>query len=123
MKTLDLTKPVQTRNGLPARILITDFKHKEYTVAAAVTKDGKEQLYTYDKTGRFMHECRHELDLINIPVEITKTSWLNVYSNDLLIDCLHSTREQADMQACDGRIACIPVTYTYTEGEGLPCES
>jgi hypothetical protein len=73
--SFDPTKPVQTRDGRPARILATDIDDKFGKIAAAFrSKDGsKEFVDVFDKDGRAMPggtETAH--DLVNVP---KRTEW------------------------------------------------
>ena len=63
--------------------------------------------------------------MVNVPVKHKLTFYVNVYEGDTL-GRNHATRESADrgnqeQQEITGmtRIACIPVTVEYEEGEGL----
>ena len=80
----DPTKPVQTKSGLPAKILhiIKDnaqFQTCTYPIYAVITKeDGSEKVLTFDLNGDEVHKDQHSCnDLINIP-DVTHT-FLNVY--------------------------------------------
>jgi len=55
---------------------------------------------------------KSDADLFMDPV--THTRFLNLYDESAYT---YMTREEADMKARDGRLACIKVTFT--EGEGL----
>ncbi len=79
---LDLTKPVQTRDGQPVRILCTDRKSKVgQAVCALVLKtDGSELLLSYSKEGVLFNLGGEEptpTDLVNVP-EIIE-GWMNFY--------------------------------------------
>lgn len=52
------------------------------------------------------------------PERKTITRWVNVYHNGLnCVVC--NTKEEAEYGHVGSRIACVPVTITYEEGEGL----
>ena len=68
-----------------------DFKNKTYTL-----RDGSE--YRAKKTH-------------------TITFWINYYSNGEF--SMWHSREEADRVASRNRIACLKITRTFTEGEGL----
>jgi hypothetical protein len=117
---LDLSKPVQTRDGRAARIICTDKKNLVYPIVALITTSAEiETLKTYTPAGQLFAIStgkglsRH--DLINVPV--VKTGWLNMYPRKHTSPTLWRTKELADEAACTNRIACIKVEYT--EGEGL----
>lgn len=118
MKQLDLTKPVQTHDGRPVRILCTDAAG-EYPVVG-IEKDGeKDTVRRWTKDGRFATYSRgpHSHDLINVPVKRRLTGWLNVYPDREAY--FSELREDADREADATRIACIPIDIKYTEGDGL----
>jgi hypothetical protein len=82
-KKFDPMKPVQTRDGRPARILCTDLHADVYTIAAAVLgPDGKETLDIYTTEG-FQDKAdvlgRNPLDLVNVPQKVC--FWTNLYRN------------------------------------------
>ena len=68
---IDFTKPVQTRGGLPVRILCTDCKSVQYPVVGLVSlgRDGLlEVLRTFTLDGKYSTDCaEQEDDLINVP--------------------------------------------------------
>lgn len=68
MKTLDVTKPVRTRDGRKARILCSDFVSKDFPIVAAVTQDdGTEATNYYTLAGCYWRsESACSDDLINI---------------------------------------------------------
>ena len=87
MTTLDLTKPVQTRSGHPARILCTDLVSYigRYPIVAAVRYDGDshESLHVYTRDGKYIEIDKDEdpRDLVNVPavrhefVNVIESSW------------------------------------------------
>ena len=69
-KSVDLTKPVQTRDGRKARVLCTDRKHittyGDWCVIALITdKDGYESPSYHTKDGK--HHHTPSSDLVNVP--------------------------------------------------------
>ena len=67
---VDWTKPVQTRLGLPIRVLCTDQKVDDYPVVGLVTREnGRENLETWDYDGNFIWggETIDPDDAINVP--------------------------------------------------------
>jgi len=79
MTNLDLTKPVQTRDGHPVRILCTDRKNV-YPVVGLVTEYGDEHVRSWPASGRFYADDPQGLDLINVPPKPVKY-FVNVYRN------------------------------------------
>lgn len=70
MAKLDLTKPVQTRNGLPVRILATDLR-SDCPVVGLVSYPDFDSIETWTLDGKFAPDDNdeYELDLVNVPVE------------------------------------------------------
>jgi len=71
--TLDLTKPAQTRSGLPVRVLCTDRKD-DYAIVGLYPCHGQDAVDCWDSSGF----CRnsggnHPLDLVNVPPQATVT--------------------------------------------------
>jgi len=65
---LDLTRPVQTRSGLPVRILCTDRKHEEFKVVGLyLHSSGVEALELWTTDGTFSFIADGSLDLVNVP--------------------------------------------------------
>lgn len=119
MKKFDPTKPVQTRDGKPARIMTTDCKNDNFPIAALIDYGNSEiaEFYTIDG---FLREDHQELDidLVNCPEKHVR--WLNVYSDGGI--GVYSSREIADKYASAldkvvPRIACICIEFE--EGDGL----
>lgn len=75
---IDLTKPIQTRDGRPARI-VSEAGTKRYPLLALVTReDGTEYPTSRTKEGRvYEFPGNHPGDLINIPEEAAE--YRNVY--------------------------------------------
>lgn len=72
MTKIDFTKPVQTRDGRPVRILCTERKHDSYPVVGLIEICGKECFYTWDLNGRYCeHYNNNNLDLVNVPEKKT----------------------------------------------------
>lgn len=67
--SLDLTKPVQTRDGLAVRILCTDGPCKDYPVIGFAEADGRAMQWAID--GREMlNDHGDNLDLVNVPERV-----------------------------------------------------
>ena len=114
--SIDFTKPVQNRIGQPVTILTTTRRHPLYPVVGMVED---KDLVLYTDEGRCFADGReHDLDLMNVPVKHTREVWVNMYpeKTDLVG---HKTRRIADDFASSDRIACIPITIEFEEGEGL----
>lgn len=91
----DPTKPVQTRDGRPARIICTDAIHKKelFKMWVLVThENGDEMGYPYSMEGVF-DGYNGGWDLINIPER--KTKWQTVTSNNSWLFDRFSTKNLA----------------------------
>ena len=119
MKPLDLTKPLQTRDGRPAKFLHKlDNPNSLYPISCVVGDPGKETVEHYSSTGEFCAN-QHQVnanDLINVPVKHVREYWVNLYTNDE--GGLHRTKGIADANAVGGRLACKKITIEF-ENEGL----
>lgn len=82
-KELDLTKPVQTREGESVRILCTDAdtntKGKCLLGLYRSKQLNKEYAYIWYEDGRAFSNSPSSLDLVNVPVK--KECWVRVYKD------------------------------------------
>jgi hypothetical protein len=117
----DVSKPVQTRGGKPARIVATDYKAgRGYTILAVIMESDREYAFSYLPDGRFSSDGREEdNDLVNVPQRIRKSMWLNIYNRNDVSACAHSSKELADRESMYGRVACVEVKIDCEEGQGL----
>lgn len=114
MKTLDITKPVQTRDGKPARIVSTKLG-KTYPLGAIITySNGDEVFNTYEIGGMQHANGVHSVnDLINVPEKFIR--WVNFNKSGTVTSYVN--RQSADYCARDDRLACIKVEFE--EGQGV----
>lgn len=124
MKPFDPTKPAQTCDGRPARILCTDLKtYLQWPILAAVTElDGREHTYYFSAAGVLPGYAINNGrgDLVNVPVEHAREFWVNFYpEKSHSASGLHWSKETADKHGAHDRIACIKFTATFKEGDGL----
>lgn len=114
--TVDWTKPIQTRDGRPARVLCTDLKspNELRVVIAVLLTDGKrEDVWYRPPCGKFYGMNKESpTDIINVPEK--RTVYINIYSpNDMV---LHTTKEAAEQ--CLVKDLCIArVKVEYTVGQ------
>lgn len=115
MKPLDLTKPLQTRQGEKAE-LVYDGISGDYPLAVVVhLKGGETDLRTYTREGIHVLDEDSMSNLMNVPEK--HTFWMNIYEDR---QERYSSRDQADFFAGDGCIACVEVTYTEGKGSDSP---
>ena len=102
---VDWTKPIQTRDGLKARLTGTDF----------VRPDG--QCMTLEINGD--QDCNrfpdgtagleiHDMAIINVPEK--RVVWLNMYP-DGMSNFMHQSLDQANKHGNPKREACVRVEY------------
>ena len=109
--TVDWTKPIQTRDGYPARVLCTDLKSgtdREVAVVVSYQEDD-EGLIRVAYDGRMYDKREYPGDIINVPEK--GTVYINIYSpNDMV---LHTTKEAAEQYLIKALcIARVKVEYT-----------
>lgn len=113
-KPIDFTKPVQTRDGKPARILCTDRITRELPVVALILLEGNEQICSFHPDGRYRSDSDSDFDLINVPPKVVSEGYSNVY-RDGSTGKLHITKDAAQSQALSDAIGLIKIT-TYDDG-------
>lgn len=107
--TVDLTKPVQTRDGRKARILATNL-NSEKPIVGVVKEEDSDRVVTYYKNGRCYVFSSCPDDLVNVPERVSR--WINLYW-----PCDYPTsRQEADREASITRTGIIEVIY---EGDKL----
>lgn len=120
---LDLSKPVQTRDGRPVTIITTKGRGT-YPLVGYAGEENTE-LRSWRSDGIFFSGAIRPLDLVNVEEKIELTRWANMYKRNgqVVLSIMHRTREIADSfsgtDALIPRFACIEVKISATEGEGL----
>lgn len=118
---LDLSKPVQTRDGRPVEIKYVD-ESLEFAINGIITyKNGKRHSASWRMDGAIYSDgYPSENDLVQAP-ELRIEGWLNLYDARPIAqqvgNTIHPTKEEADEFADADRTACIKVSYR--KGEGL----
>jgi hypothetical protein len=119
MKAFDPTKPVQTRDGRPARILCTDKRGNGYPILALITEDsGEEFACSFTVNG---HNCSDGLDGLELPCDLVnvpekREGWINVYPVPespwrTPSSWLYPTMEEAIEACAEGCLATIKVEW------------
>ena len=122
-KPFDLEKakagePVMTRDGCKARVICFDCEVVDFPLVALVTdpESGTETLETYRADGCYtIAMAVTDLDLVMAPVK--KEGWMNIYSHDGGVFAsvrggpIFATKELADENTNDSRIACMRVEW------------
>lgn len=123
-KPIDLTKPVQTRDGRPVEILRLNRVHPSYPVVALVTQpDGRQDTATYTAQGdtytaqgdTYINSASpHPNDLVNVPPKVVSEAYLNIYSTGV-VGAKFTTKAAAQREASPGAIGIIKLT-TFDDG-------
>lgn len=109
---IDWTKPIQTRAGLPARMLATDIKSKNGNcICVAVTYPSGNEVVSAVTLEGLYYSNPSDADIINVPEK--RVRYLNIYPGSIYS---YNNREDADTAAkrhdnWHNRIACIKVEY------------
>lgn len=104
-----------TRDGRPARIIHWDLKNTEKPIVAIITCfSGEEYTNQFRLDGKFYRDGSGEspCDLFLAPTK--HEGWVNVYdSGRQYPQCgaVFATKEEADVEACSGRIACTHIEW------------
>lgn len=112
---IDWTKPIQTRDGKPARFMGKLETHAPFRFIVAVQLAPPDERLTFcDAAGDTYF--RSELQIVNRPEpKRTGKFFVNVYQGYSAVG--HATREFADFNAGSERMACIEVNWV--EGQGI----
>jgi len=115
---IDINKKYQTRDGREVRIYATDGGVPTRSIHGAVNCAGKWYIQSWSSDGKVRLTANDQVDLIEIRPRHKRTVWINVYSKELA--CITAdSKEEADRNASNDRIACIKVELNFEEGEGL----
>jgi hypothetical protein len=111
----DPTKPVQTRDGRKAEVLRHDLISDRPIIAVVTEANGRQFVYSYLSSGRLSSWEEGRLDLINIPPTPEKrVGWMNVYPLSHDSEVVHRSKESADRNCSNRRIACVRIEYEFT---------
>lgn len=115
-KPFDPDKPVQSRSGMKAKILMKDgnFSNGESILAVFTTPSGKQlSRYLYKDGNYYSNGNPCDMDLINIPEKHTIERYFYIYNDGSMRVCENTSWHSACV------IAIKKLTIEYTEGEGL----
>jgi hypothetical protein len=116
---LDGTKPVTTRDGRKVTLYCIDAPGA-HSIHGRIEGGGLHGAlpYGWQRNGLLGSGSVPELDLIQPKVKHTITGWVNVHTDGSVSRLYNSPLSALNPRAATV-VACIPVTITYTEGEGL----
>jgi hypothetical protein len=106
--TLDLSKPVETQDGRPVTLVLTDARG-DFPLRGYI--DDSEDMLSWTAEGKYYMSRPDYRDLRNVPPKpLEKTVYLNVYKDgDTLCAGSWNSRAEADSGMCSDRVACIKV--------------
>jgi len=114
---LDTTKPVETREGRPARIVCKDDGTAWPIIAMIMNAGGTEWPHKHSADGACASRCT-EQDLVNVPEKRTLDVWLNRYPQ-YICPFAYPSEADADRGAGPDRIDCVHTVREYVVGEGM----
>lgn len=109
---VDLTKPVQTRDGRPVRILATDRKSPMRTHPILGLVDNgpnTEDVVCWMPEGRYHESQEHHFDLVNVPPPPPVVVYANVYPAGPRLFGAYASRADADLGAGGTRVGCMRI--------------
>lgn len=115
---LDLTKPLQTRDGRPVRVYSCKGNYLD-SIHGAIFENCSWVSHDWNQSGNtHCGEISHH-DLINVPPKRFRYErWANVFKTGAIY-FYHSSEAAAAPEAGSPRIACVKVIIEGEEGEGL----
>jgi hypothetical protein len=113
---IDKNKKYRTRDGREVRIYATDGDNNKL-IHGAIWSDGW-QFKLWYADGFYNGDAESRIDLIEVRPRHKRTVWVNVYRDDWDAYTAAS-KEDADENACDDRIACVRIDFDFEDGEGL----
>ena len=114
---IDINKKYRTRDGREVRIYATDGQ-EDWPIHGATLQSFGWSSDCWTKDGSTLTNMPHSHDLIEVRPRHKRVMWVNVYRDDWDAYTAAS-KEDADENASDDRIACIKVELDFEEGEGL----
>jgi hypothetical protein len=110
--TIDITKPVQTKDGRKARIICADMKFSTYQLVALISSEhGEEHAEYYTKEGAYWGDGEESSkDLVNVP---EKTEEFVLYRGD----SFKAYSFPVSNYSLDGVRAYVDVYHTVSPGD------
>lgn len=112
-KPIDWTKPLQTMDGRPARLL-GKLETDTFPMVVAIKRaDGREFEACYTEDGfYYLGKVTDTCDLRNVPTKKSRRVWINVYPE---WQAAYQSKEEADRNAHSDRLACIETVLEWEE--------
>ena len=115
---IDKDRTYRTRDGREVRIYATDGRGGTAIHGAIKISSGDWLQESWWSSGQLLTSLQSDSDLIEVRPRHKRTVWLNVYKDDLDAYTAAS-KEDADGNASEDRIACIKGELDFSEGDGL----
>ena len=114
---IDINKKYRTRGCREVRIYATDGADNQ-SIHGAVKDGNGWTIAAWYSDGVYARSNRNDpRDLIEVRPRHKRTLWMNIYGPTSFTS--HISREQAEDEQDENRIACIKVELDFEEGEGL----
>jgi len=114
---IDKNRTYRTRDGREVRIYATDGTDNQSIHGAVKDGNGWTIAAWYSDGVHARSNRNGPRDLIEVRPRHKRTVWLNIYGPTSFTS--HISREQAEDEQDENRIACIKVELDFEEGEGL----
>lgn len=115
MKKLDLTKPVQTRSGIPVTLIST--KGRELFPFIGYIGESRD-ISSWDENGRVDPFCVSSTDLMNVPEKKRSGEFQFAVCDDGSV-LVVSSQNQFKLGGVAGKNVLAIKSVPWTEGEGL----
>jgi len=116
---IDITKQYRIKKGNEVRIYAID-NGGPFPVHGVVHGDDGLYFTCWTKNGAITSNYASPYDLVEVKPRIKRSLWVNVYPQEEgSCDFLHHSKNEADEDAGDRRLACVKVEIDCEEGEGL----
>lgn len=117
--SIDFTKPLQTRDGRKVQLLCTDKVGTSYPVVVWLEDIKGTASYTLEGVNVIGEES--DIDLMNVPEEVTVDAWVNVYppikeSTTSTFGFTYNTKENAVKNRADISAVTIHIKRTVPVG-------
>lgn len=120
MHPISLDRSYQTRDRRKVRIYA--LVDGGWPVHGAILDNCAWRVASWLGDGRCRYDVSDNSDLVEIPKPIRIAGWINIYKSGIT-GGIHPDRAMADERdistLCNPRIACLPITVTGNEGDGL----
>ena len=117
---IEMGKVYKTRDGSNVRLLCTDRRHHQYTVMGLIDQKDCDYAAYWTSNGicSASYPSSDSFDLVEVKPRIKREYWVNLYPQEKIVG-VYNEKQNADIAAMQGRIACTKIEIECEEGEGL----